>query len=86
MYVEKRQELGRPYRLLTVLCTGRSNQSEKRSTDGWQGVGSAHSTLRTGEPSTRGRGRQYYAACKGNIYRTCRTRRINANLTAGNSK
>ena len=35
--------------------------------DGTRGVGSAHSTRRTGEPATGGRGRNIYAAGKGKV-------------------
>jgi len=46
---------------------------EGREADSWWGVRPAHSTLSTGEPCTWGRGRQSYAADKGNFIRTCRT-------------
>ncbi len=49
---------------------GRSIQSKKRTAKCLQEFGSTHSTLRTGEPFTWGRGRQIYAARKGNIIRT----------------
>jgi len=39
-----------------MKMAGRFIQSEKRMADGGEGVGSAHSTLRAGEPSTWGRG------------------------------
>jgi hypothetical protein len=35
---------------------GRTCQRTRRMSDGRQGVGSAHSTLRTGKPATWGRG------------------------------
>jgi hypothetical protein len=45
---------------------------EGREAGSCWGVRPTHSTASTGEPCTSGRGRQSYAACKGNFNRTRR--------------
>ena len=75
MHEEKHQELGRPcwFLLRERPQAGRFCQPQRRQADDLQGVGLTHSTLRAGEPSTWGRGQQWYVACKGNIDRTVGT-------------
>ena len=61
MYVEKRQELGRPHifptteRRAGLRRVGMLSRNGEATDDIW-GVGLLHSTLRTGEPLTWGRG------------------------------
>jgi hypothetical protein len=67
------QELGRPDTLhvLSVSIHGKICQQQRRISEGESGVGSAHSTLRTGEPATSfrkettGKGLTQYVAGKG---------------------
>ncbi|HEX3008097.1 MAG TPA: hypothetical protein VHO90_10825 [Bacteroidales bacterium] len=66
------QELGRPD-TLHVKRRGKICQQQRRISDGESGVGSVHSTLKSGEPATRlydasvGKGLTQYAAGKGKV-------------------
>jgi hypothetical protein len=63
MYVEKRQELGRPHifpakeRRAGLRRVGMPSRNGEATDDIW-GVRLLHSTLRAGEPSTWGRGQR----------------------------
>jgi hypothetical protein len=62
-------ELGRN---LSMAYRGSHPDRVGREAGSWWGVRPTHSTLSTGEPCTWGRGRQSYAACKGNFTQTRR--------------
>ena len=57
-------------RSLKPACRGSDPNRVGRDAGSCWGVRPAHSTPSTGEPCTWGRGRQGYAACKGNFIRT----------------
>ncbi len=67
------EEPGRPCELREKEVPVDLFESKEGQDDTSQGVRSAHSTPRAGKPSTWGRGRQEYAACKGNICRKSKT-------------
>src|SRR5712691_7566093 len=68
------REASRTWETLSVPGSpGKPHPTTRRGAEDREGVRSAQSTWRTGEPFTWGRGGRSDAVCTGNIDRTCRT-------------